>query len=314
MQAIPINDFNFIRWHAGGGESIPLSQVPTVNGPRLDLPVYQNQQRCFHYAPVFIPNEPISFFINSLTSVSTAPQDVYLGLLRGKTLVESDLPGLLGLQDTNDPGNYWLYHDNLIIPQQRNSYYRLVLYRRDNSQVVYYSNELEALNYDAAIAQTMRIESSNSRNGYGYYYREVKNTDHPFVQKLRLHLQQESFTPEANFTQYRAANTGRLRNVKNEPDMSYTLLTRGFDHDAHRAMAVMSLNDQITLNGRAYVTKEDYQANIQADYPLSNGQWTVYEQGFSTINRYAGDIERSSDVLVRELDDNENVRIINDPS
>ncbi len=44
-------------------------------------------------------------------------------------------PALRGLPDTNDPGNYWLYHDNLIIPQQRNSHYRLVLYRRNNSQV-----------------------------------------------------------------------------------------------------------------------------------------------------------------------------------
>lgn len=324
MQAIPINDYNFIRWHAGSGESIPLSSVPAVNGPRLDLPVFKNQERCYAYAPVFIPNEPISFFINALSSVPIAPSEVYLGLLRGKDLVESDLPGLQGIEDTNDPGNYWLYHDNLLIPQQRNSRYRLVLYAKADAgpaagQVHFYSNELEALDYNQAIRQTIRLETKNSRNGYGYYYKETEDAGNPFEHKIRLHIRQESFTSEANFKQYRAVNTGRLRNVKSEPDISYTLQTIGFDHDAHRAMSVLSLNDYISINGREYLTKEDYQANVAFDFPSSNGQWTVYEQAFSKINRYAGEVARSSDIFVRaagdpELDGSQKIRIISDPT
>lgn len=313
MQRQPVNDYNFIRWYAASGETLPLASAPTAPGPRLDFPIYKNIDRCASYAPVFVPNEPISFFINSPTALPYDPSTLTLGLLRGATLVINDLGGLRGLEDINNPGSYYLYHDNLQITTVPESRYRLVLYSSD-STVEYFSNQLQCLSFDRAQLETVRLESSNTRNHFYYYYKEALDAGAPYQLRLRLHIYQDTFVPEMNFKQYRAANTGRLRNVKAEPDLSYQLITKAFDHDAHRAMIALSLQDTIAINGRYYLTKEDYTPNIRTEYPMSNGSWTVYEQAFSRITRYAGDVERLSDPNIRETSGQENIRVISDPN
>jgi hypothetical protein len=87
-------------------------------------------------------------------------------------------------------------------------------------------------------------------------------------------------------TQYRAATTGKLRNVANDLDRFITLEMYYFDKLAHRAMEVFQTNDFILVNGETYLVKDLYKRSFDVQAHTYKGTLELFEQDFSTINRY----------------------------
>jgi hypothetical protein len=298
----PVNDNNFIRWYSGSGQTMPLASPLPCPGLRADYikPYYQQPTKV--YKPVIAPGEEFSFFMNSETPPDHNTADLRLAVVSGANTVET-FPDVSFYSNPDGAGE-WLYR-NITLSATSNKTVQLVIYRNSDSVVLYFSNPLQVMQQDEAEAKTVKAEYSNSRNIYFLPYVNIS-----FVQKIRLHLYMTGIEPESNTQNYRAINTGNLRNYKTEPDMAYTFRTGAFDLEAHRAMNLMTFHDDIKLNGRNYIRKDDYTTNWTLTSILSSGTLSLYETEFSAINRYDGSVRAGVDGLdIRTIDSGETVRV-----
>lgn len=300
---IPINNNSFIRWYSASGQTMPLSAALPCPGVRDDYVKSYYQQPTKIYKPVIAPGEEFSFFINSENALNDTVSDLRLAVVSGSDTVET-FTDVLGYADPNGSGN-WLYR-YVTLAATNNKTVQLVIYRNSDSVVLYFTNPIQVLQQNEAEDQTVRVEFSNSRNIYFLPYFNIS-----FVQKIRLHLYTASVEPESNTENYQAINTGRLRNFKSEPNLVHTLRTSAFDLEAHRAMNILTFHDNIKLNGRSYIRKDDYVFNWNLTSALSSGTVTLYEQEFSQINLYDGTQNAGvGGIDIRTIDSGETVRVI----
>jgi hypothetical protein len=130
---------------------------------------------------------------------------------------------------------------------------------------------------------TARLRFRCSASMYKFLYTELPN----FFQQIRLRLSAEDGESlDGNISQYRAVSTGKLRNVSFDLDKYYEIETYYFDDNGHRGIEVFQVHDIILVNDRAFLVKELYKAPQNKGANTKKGVLQLFEQEFSTINRF----------------------------
>lgn len=279
----PLNENNFITWFSANGLTNFIGETYINCCSELPNPYRQCSQSIKH-APVVVSLETFSFYINFKESYSDPDFSGYRLALVGDEGIVQDNIGTLVADYTNDGlTEFNIYCSEVIV----NSgipvgYYRLAIYRIADNSIVMVSNEIQLMTVSEAKHKTVMLNYRNSFDFYKYYYTHISD----FLNKIRLRMYALEENPDGELAQYRAASTGRLRNVSYELDRYVVFETYYFDDLAHRAMMVWQAHDFILINGKFYLPKSLYKVEWNQKRLLNKGKIEMYEQDFSTINRY----------------------------
>lgn len=100
-----------------------------------------------------------------------------------------------------------------------------------------------------------------------------------YKQKMRLRCTNSDVQPKVDITSYRSSATGKYRNLQGQYTKSVTIETVDYTRHDHDAAAILSLHDNILINGRAYIRdpENSYRANIVSDVIGSNGTFGLID-------------------------------------
>lgn len=283
-----LNRFNFIRWREFSGfkqfNKIACTDMVEEGIPN---PYTIDKPNLKHY-PLIKINESISFFINSIVFDDLDFAIWGIGLAKGSGIVLEGV-GTLKQVDTSVPGQYMVYCDDVTISGIRPGIYFLVIYSGD--QVKFLSNEIEIVTqntidakYDANKISTL-VKWRHDYDIYGYMYQELPD----FYNIIRLRIYESDSQGEGTITQYQQVSNGQQRYVNTNINLVKTLETYYFDDEAHTTMVVFQVKSLLYLNDKPYVVKSLYQKSSNQLQRTNKGSITVYDQQFSTINKY-GDV------------------------
>jgi hypothetical protein len=143
---------------------------------------------------------------------------------------------------------------------------------------------------------TARFQWRSSMSIYRYLYAKIPD----YFNELRLMVNVMTEELSGKIEQYRASTTGKLRNTSYDLDLFYEFETYYFDDIGHRAMYVHQVNDQILINGKAFLVKEIYKVQWRPERNVNKGTIQLFEQAFSTANRYGrpNDFELQDPVIL----------------
>lgn len=257
-----LNYENFFRWHTG--EAID----DTVNIPRIGV---VDPGRC--YRPVIKPGEVTGLFINLRLPFldNDDISNLHLRLVGG-----ADIGAVLNKVTA---GTGYRLYTTFSLPATVDGAYQFEIYNTSTSSQKCVSNWFRVMN-DAG--PTSFVKFKNSRNIYDYQYELIPD----FYNQFRLHLSVNSVSAEGGASQVQNVATGRRRNANGISDKSFQLSTYYFDDGAHDAAIALIEHDSIEINGRSYIKKGAYTPNIRVNSKLSVGQADLYEQAFSSVNKY----------------------------
>lgn len=264
-----INSTNFIRFYTGSIDD----DVNTI--PRLAL----IDNKC--YCPVYVSGERAAFYCNaSLPFLDSDDFDnLELRILDSSGNVVNNLGAIL--QKVTLASGYRFYAD-FIFPDISLAQYQFQVFNTDTNTVKVISNWFQTLDTDTANKTTVSVVWRNSRSNYYYDFALFPD----FYCRIRLHLSLQSYTPEGTIEQLQSVNTGRRRNLNRTVDESVKLQTYYFDDAANKACIALFEADDIQINGMSYLSKTIYAPNTRSNSKISTGEIELYEQDFSSINKY----------------------------
>lgn len=279
----PVNKYNFISWFSAVGD-LGFTGFQCENCC-WDIPKGYNEDRDLAriHAPIMARNENNAFYINFDTPLTDPTfADFRLGLINAQGVVKLDIGTLMKHDVTLN--NYNIYCSPVIIPADVvDGIYRMMIYRVTNEEVLFISNAIEVMSQDRAKCESVQVFNRHGYNIYKYYYELFDDT---YLNMIRLRLYRVDENAEGDLSQYRATSSGRLRNVSFELDKFITLESYWFDDLAHRAMMVLQACGVIVINNKYYLPKALYKWEFDAGKNLTKGRIDLYEQDFSTANRY----------------------------
>lgn len=281
----PVNNYNLVPWFGVTNGDVTFGKVDCVNH-YWDLPKpYDINKRKQVHAFVVKGGEEFTFYINFDTAIDPDDLDfdnLRLGLANNAGMVNMNLAALQ--KDANDDGTYNLYATATISPalSEGNRYF-LVIYRADNTNIVWVSGRLELMLGDNAEAYSARYQYRHSQDFYHYYFSRLSS----LLLKIRMRVAVLDEQPEASISQYRSASGGELRNVSFELDKSIKLETYYYDVHGIRGMYTFQAMETIIINDKNYVLKTPYKTEwSQRGQNTHKGSIEFFEQEFSTQNRY----------------------------
>jgi hypothetical protein len=284
----PITEPNFISWFAATGP-IGYTEFECTNH-FWDIPIpyrYMGDRELprdkRHHYPIAALTEKMTFYVNTEEPIQYPNRtSLRLALLNRYGYVNLDVAPLkFDLYD--DPTKYKIYCDDLTLTGIPSGIYRLAIYDSSNNGVLMISNGIEVMTLDRAKRLSTRTEYRCSDIWYGTRYPNVPD----FLNIQRLRLYRTEFQPEGELSQYRAASSGQLRNVNVELDLAHTIEAYMFDDLAHRAMCTWQACNVIRLNDMYFLPKDLYKITWNVMAKLNKGTIVLYEQDFSTKNRYS---------------------------
>lgn len=263
-----INFTNFIRFFTNAIKD------ETIGIPRLAL----IDDKC--YCPVFCPGERAAFYINATTPFLDGDDinDLHLRIVDVNGSI-TDLGAIM--QRVTLTNGYRMYAD-FIFPNISNKQYQFIIYNTNTSSVKCLSNWFMVMDTASADIITAYVAYRNSRSQY--YYDWALYPD--FYERVRLNLSLQSYTPEGTVEQLQSVNTGRRRNLNRTVDKSVKLQTYYFDDGANDACIALFESDDIQINGKQYLAKTIYTPNARPNSKVSTGEVELYEQDFSSVNKY----------------------------
>jgi hypothetical protein len=278
----PLNNYNFINWFSAFGPT-NYTEIQTENCC-FDLPKgydRQNKTNRIH-TPIVSPLEEFAFYINFDQPLTDPDFSFYrLGLFNVQGLVMADIAPLQKHDITT--GVYNIYASVELPGGIDFGVYYLMIYRQDTNAIIMVSNPIELMSLQQAKCDSVRLQHKHGYNIYNYYYELV-----PFyINKIRLKLYRIDNQADGNLTQYRAVSTGRLRNVSFELDKFIVFEAYYFDDLAHDGMMVWQAHGFITINDKFFLPKSLFKIAFDARKKVMKGTIEMYEQAFSTANRYA---------------------------
>lgn len=257
-----INYNNFFRWYANEADD------DTVNIQRLG----DQSGICQVYRPVLVPGQQAGIFIN-LNQPFFDADNITDMVLRFVGNVDISIP----LAKTTATGGYRLYAV-FVVPDIAHGTYQFEVFNNASQVQKVISNKFRVT--DGGYTSLVRYR--NSRDLMFYDYEQIPG----FYNEFRLHLSLAGYVSENGATQLQSVATGLRRNLNGTLDKSFQLDTYYFDDGAHDAMMCLLEHDDIQINGRAYIKKSAYIPNVRVNSKLSVGRAEVYEQAYSTVNKY----------------------------
>jgi hypothetical protein len=100
-----------------------------------------------------------------------------------------------------------------------------------------------------------------------------------YMQKMRLRCTNSDVQPKVDVTAYRSSATGKYRNLQGTYSKSVTIETVDYTRQDHDAAAILSIHDNIVINGRDYNRdpENSYRASITSDVNGSNGSFGLFD-------------------------------------
>jgi len=284
VNSAPINSFNFISWYASSGQ-IDFSQLVFTNC-FWDLPnAYQKNKIQLKHFPVVTNGERFSFYLNFDTDYNYPNfSSLRLDLINIYGVIQTAV-GTLQRVFQADGIKYFIYASVTLVGVAP-GYYRLVITDTSTDaphDVLFVSQEIEIMTVDEAPKFTARFRFRCSSSIYRFLYSEIPD----FVQEIRLRVNvSDGDSLDGKIEQYRASSSGKLRNVSFDLDKWYEFETYFFDKLAHRATEIFQAHDIIIVNNKMFLVKGVYKWPRNIAATTSKGTLLMYEQAFSTINRY----------------------------
>lgn len=283
IDAREINKNNFISWFNAIGDTAFNSTTITncVNG--YPKPYRLNKQKAKNHYPCIVNGEQFSFYLNfendyanpNFTSFKLYVIDIY-------GVVQDDVAPLLQVMAA-DGVSYFIYANVTLAGLTPGAYRLAIVNVNDAGRILFVSQEIKVITTAVALQETFQVVYKASVNMYRFLYESIPD----YVHQIRLRMNVLEENPEGELAQYRAASSGKLRNVYVELDLALKLETYWFDDLAHRAVFTFQVHDYIFLNGKSYLVKTLYKPNWgNPAMWTSKGLLEVYEQDFSTANRY----------------------------
>lgn len=277
----PVNQPNFVNWFEATG-AISFDDIECTN-ENWDLAKSHRLvgKEHTHYA-VVAQGEDFSFYLNLNTPLNDPSFTSFkIGLIQDRQLINNDI-GVLQRDLFANGIDYNLYATINLSAAFPEGKYFMVIYNATTGAVIFTSSWIQIMTLNNAKNLTCRIIHRNTYDIYKYRYSSLPS----YVNQIRLKLNQIEEQPEATIQQYRAASTGRLRNVSFELDKYVKFESYYFDDSAIRGMYVFQMCDTILINGKNYILKEVYKTNWNLKLNVNKGLIEFYEQEFSTANRF----------------------------
>lgn len=280
----PSNPYNFIRFYKSEGVAFPFPDPSTIlycEDFDDNLPNAYNKTKCIKYKPLLVVGEEYSFYMNLLIPSTFASfANWKAALIKDNAIVYNNLAVLQ--QDFIDGTNFNIFF-TFDMPAVSDGNYQIMIYNPIDAPVYYFSNELQVVQNDSDYADySVLMKYRNSQNLYNYRYENISD----FYNVVRIHLNKIDIQSEGEFKSYKPVSTGRRRNLQTSLDKVVKLEAYYFDDDAHEAMMVLMAHDEIYINNRRYVSKGNYQAQINPQLNVNKGIAEFYDDRFSTINNY----------------------------
>ncbi len=236
------------------------------------------RDRCqFPFMPIIVPGEQIAFYIGSRNGYD-------LGATVNLQIVKYNDNTIIGTypylqQDLFVGGLYNLYAD-FAIPALTDGiyYFRAVT---PLGAVLLTSNPLLCMNADYENVSSY-VEFTNDQTLYNVRYNDLSN----FSQKFRLRITDITGGDyEQGNESYRSVTSGRYRDLLEIPERFYTFECYYFDTLAFEALSVFLAHRTRIINGKEY----GFKANLTHDPILltkvAKGQFQMWDQSFSTVNK-----------------------------
>ena len=199
---------------------------------------------CKEYLHVYNNGYEYQFYINfdaPILDSDFANWDLSVINAHDLQIVASNIAPLQ--KDIVSGSNYNIYC-TFETPELKTAKYQFMIHNTVTTDVKYLSNRfIITTNQD----NTAFIEYRNDYNIYGIQF---ENLPSDFKISLRLHLNQIELNHETNVKQYRAASTGKLRNISSSPDKVLKLQGFKFDEPAHDAMVALLSFDSLEIEAK----------------------------------------------------------------
>jgi len=217
----------------------------------------------------FVNGDPLDYadFANLILSVFTC--DGTEAVVDANPLQKVDLGG----------GTYRIYSEDIIITGLvHNKSYRYVIYDSVTDAIILMSDQ--TWKFVESPDQYVKLSYRNSSNTFNYNYEELPDYRNIVYVDMNLVDNQAEYDITSEFD----ATTNTSRNQKTSLKDSVTLEGYFFDEIANNAMKVLSLHNDILINGRSYGLKKGYEfeSNIRARKNL--GTIELWDNGNNQIN------------------------------
>jgi len=257
-----LNYNNFFRWYTGS----PVDD--TINIPRIG-----KQDGCRHYRPCIQPGEVTGLCINTVLPFldNDLSANLHLRIVGG--------PDLGAVLTKAQAGSGYRLLATFALPFMTAGVYRFEVYNTATSTQKCISNDFRVV---ADGNSTCYVRFRNSRSIDNYDYESYPD----FYNAFRLNLSLGAYTGESAVDSLQNVATGQRRLLNGSKDKSIPIYTYYFDDGAHDAVMSMIEHDYIEINGRAYLKNGSYNPNARQQSGVSIGEFTVYEQAYSSINKF----------------------------
>jgi hypothetical protein len=271
-----VNTENFLRWFDPTADTgIPRS---------LPHAYWNDRQRC-GYAPIGLPGETLSFYINTPEGFTFSTfSDLRLALVKvdGDSVINGNIATLN--QNFLDPPTDLFYNiwANVTIPAAVNSNYYFRIYRNTGGTELLRSSYIRIDNDTTKLYNTTTyVKFRHDRYFYGIKYADIPS----FYQRFRLDLNLLESQVESDKEVYKEVTTGKQRTFNNYLSRFHKVEGYYFDEEAHFAAAIMIEHDYLEMNAKRYRLKSSYKINPRLNSKLSKSEFEVYDEEFSSANR-----------------------------
>ena len=264
-----INSTNFFRWFTGD------TVDETVAFPRLgkiDAKIY---------LPQLVGGETVGFYVNADIPFYDADDFTQLQIKATDANGVTTIVGPVGTLIKVPLASGYRMYASFALPNLSLGQYQFSIYNLATSTTKCISNYFQVIDQISAL-NTVKVKWRNSRDAYYYDWSQVPD----FYCELRLNLSLSSYQPEETIDQTKAVSTGIRRNNNYDTDLSYKLSTYYFDDGANLACIPLFKADTLIINGKNYIQKTAYVPNARAISGVSIGEIELYDQYFSTINKF----------------------------
>lgn len=281
--------YNFIHWFPAVGPFSTFTGWKCLNRDwGIPKGYVVNDKSCPLYYPIAVPTESFSFYANFNVPINDPNYPDYrLGLLNGAGVVSADI-GALSWHNVLDPTDAVIgrnmYATTVTVPPgTRKGLYTMAVYNINTGAVYMVSNQIQVVLATDAEKFTTLMWYRHNQTVYKYYWNSMPSD---WLYKIRLRLYRVDQQFEGNLTQYRATSTGKLRNVSFDLDKMIKLESYFFNDAGHDAMGVWQAFLVKYLNEKPFELKGIYKQDFDPARDCYKGTIEVYDQEFSTANRY----------------------------
>jgi len=243
-----LNRNSFVRVYSGASK-ISLPVIPLREPGLISPPI------------IFVPGESLSFYIAAAVGGGLTLTNGSGGSFGGGGSISS-------FSTTPEYGTHSVM--NVTVPSVPDGTYKMTVGGME-------SNYVEVIS-DVALANQISAFFEVSHNKpidvFRYPY-----AGEGYKQKMRLRLTVVDMQPETNIDGYEATNTGKQRNLQGVSKKYVTFQTPDYQLEDHDAMHVLSLHDNILINGKSYIRRPSgsYKMSPAMDTPVSNGEFSLYD-------------------------------------